>query len=75
MTLCNSYVCQGILDETLDHMTNLKYMYVPSGWEFKNKQNIGAISNFYKISRVAVYKALRKKNKCAGFIISKNLLP
>ncbi len=67
---------KSLMSELQTEMKGIKlYQYDKDGSFLKEWKSCSEYSNFYKISRVAVYKALRKKNKCAGFIISKNLLP
>lgn len=50
------------------------YQYDNDKIFLKEWKSCSEFAKYYKINRAAVFKALRKGNKCAGFIISKNLL-
>lgn len=64
-----------LMSELQTEMKGVKlYQYDINYIFIKEWNSCSEYARFYGINRVAVYKALRKKNKCAGFIISKNPL-
>lgn len=50
------------------------YQYDKNNTLLKEWKSCSEYAKYYKINRAAVFKALRKNHKCAGFIISKTLL-